>query len=124
MATTPLATEWVARYAAEEAGLAVGATGRATIACREHRTSHEIDILALDPGARPRTTGAAIRFIGEAKARDRRPGPTELRRLEHLRDVLAAAGYDISTAVLGLFSSSGFTDDLRTQSAQQRSRVL
>jgi len=119
-----LAAEWVARYAAEEAGLAVGATGRATIACREHRTSHEIDILALEPGVRPRTAGAAIRFIGEAKSRDRRPGLAELRRLEHIRDVLAAARYDISATVLGLFSSSGFTDDLRAQSAQQSSRLL
>jgi len=38
--------------------------------------------------------------------------------------VLAAAGYDMSSTVLGLFSGSGFTDDLRAQSAQQSSRVL
>jgi uncharacterized protein len=119
-----LATEWVTRYAREEAGLAAGATGRATVACREHKTSHEIGILALEPGVRPRTAGAGIALLGEAKSRDRRPGLAELRRLEHIRDVLAAAGYDTSTAVLGLFSSAGFTDDLRAQAAQPGGRVL
>lgn len=119
-----LAIEWVARYAWEEADLPVGATGRATVACREHRTSHEIDILALQRGVRPRTAGAAIAFIGEAKSRDRRPGLAELRRLEHIRDVLAAAGYDTTTAALGLFSSTGFTEDLRGEAARRGSGVL
>jgi AAA+ ATPase superfamily predicted ATPase len=119
-----LAAEWVARYAWEEAGLAAGAAGRATVACREHKTSHEIDVLALARGVRPRTAGAAIAFLGEAKSRDRRPGLAELRRLEHIRDVLAAAGYDTSTTVPGLFSSTGFTDDLRAAAAQPNSQVL
>lgn len=119
-----LATEWVARYARDEADLPVGAAGRATVACREHKTSHEIDILALERGVRPRTAGAPIAFIGEAKARDRKPGLAEFRRLEHIRDVLAAAEYDTSTAVLGLFSGTGFTDDLRAHAARLGSRVL
>lgn len=114
-----LATEWVARYAWEEAGLGVGATGRATVACREHRTSHEIDVLALQRGVRARTAGAAIAFFGEAKSRDRRPGLAELRRLEHIRDVLAAAGYDTTTSLLGLFSRTGFTEDLRVEAARR-----
>src|SRR5262249_39230923 len=59
-----LATAWVARYAWQEAGLRVGVTGQATVACREHRTSHEIDILALERGAHPRTAGTAVAFLG------------------------------------------------------------
>ena len=46
-----LAAEWVARYAADEAGLAVGPVGQTVIACREHKTGHEIDVLALARGA-------------------------------------------------------------------------
>jgi hypothetical protein len=107
-----LATEWVARYSAEETGLQIGATGRATVACREHRTSHEIDILSLGRGARPRTAGAPITFLGEAKSRQRRPGLAELRRLAHISDLLGAVGYDVSKVTLGLFSTAGFTDEL------------
>lgn len=117
-----MATEWVARYARVEAGLDVGATGQATIACREHRTSHEIDILSLERGARPRTAGAAVTFIGEAKCRDRAPGVAQLHRLKHLRDLLTAAGHDSSGAALGLFSTTGFSDDLRR--AAERDGVL
>ncbi|MPZ88755.1 MAG: ATPase [Nitriliruptorales bacterium] len=110
-----LAAEWITRHAQDEVGLEVGPTGHATVACREHRTSHEIDVLALERGSRPRMTGAAIAFIGEAKSRNRRPGAAELRRLEHLRDLLTAAGHDATRAVLGFFSSSGFADDLVTE---------
>jgi hypothetical protein len=59
----------------------------------------------------PRTPGAPVAFIGEARRRDRRPGLAELRRLQHLRDLLNAAGHDASDAALGLFSTSGFTDE-------------
>jgi uncharacterized protein len=50
-----VATEWTARYAAAEKGLAVGPVGQTHIACREHKTSHEIDVLALVRGTRPRS---------------------------------------------------------------------
>jgi hypothetical protein len=73
-----LAGEWVARYASEEAGLAVGPVGQTVIACREHKTGHEIDVLALARGSRPRTPDTPVAFIGEAKHRDRRPGLAEL----------------------------------------------
>jgi uncharacterized protein len=119
-----LAAEWIRRYARDEAGLEAGATGQATVACREHRTSHEIDVLALARGERPRSAGSAVAFLGEAKSRDRRPGLAELRRLEHIRGVLTASGHDASGAVLGLFSTAGFTDDLVSAAAQPGSRVL
>ncbi len=68
-----LAAEWTARYAATEAGLVVGPVGQTVIACREHQTGHEIDVLALARGARPRAAGAPVTFVGEAKHRDRLP---------------------------------------------------
>jgi hypothetical protein len=119
-----LAAEWVARYATEEAGLTVGPVGQTVIACREHKTGHEIDVLALARGARPRTPGTPVAFIGEAKHRDRRPGVAELRRLEHLRKLLTAAGHDATNAALGLFSPTGFTEELEAEAADSPSQIL
>jgi uncharacterized protein len=119
-----VAAEWTARYAAAEKGLAIGPVGQTVIACREHKTGHEIDILALARGTRPRTPGAPIAFIGEAKHRDRRPGLAELRRLQHLRELLTAAGHDASGAVIGLFSATGFTEELRAEAAGRQEGLL
>jgi uncharacterized protein len=119
-----LAAEWTARYAAAEAGLTVGPVGQTVIACREHKTGHEIDVLGLARGGRPRTPGTPVAFVGEAKHRDRRPGLAELRRLEHLRELLTADGHDATDAVLGLFSTSGFTDDLAAEAAASGGRIL
>jgi hypothetical protein len=102
----------------------------ARIACREHKTGHEIDFLALAPGGRPRTPGTPVAFVGAAKHRDRRPGPAglrglrHLRHLRHLRDLLTAAGHDASDAVVGLFSTAGFTDDLAAEAAASRGKIL
>ncbi|MGH3198201.1 MAG: hypothetical protein ACRDNT_20310 [Streptosporangiaceae bacterium] len=119
-----LAAEWVARYAYDEAGLAVGPVGQSVIACREHKAGHEIDVLALVRGCRPRAQGTPIAFVGEAKYRDRRPGLTELRRLEHVRDLLVAADHDASAATFGLFSGTGFTEDLMAEAARSRGQTL
>jgi uncharacterized protein len=119
-----LAGEWVARYAYDEAGLAVGPVGSTVIACKEHRKTHEIDILALARGGSPRIPKTPIAFIGEAKHRDRRPGLAELRRLEHIRELLTAAGHDAGEAVLGLFSAAGFTEDLAAEAARGNGKLL
>jgi hypothetical protein len=119
-----LAAEWVARHASAEAGLSVGPVGQTSIACREHKTSHEIDVLALARGARPRTPGAPVAFIGEAKHRERRPGFKELHRLQHLRELLTAAGHDATSATLGLFSASGFTEELTAEATARRGEIL
>ncbi len=119
-----LAAEWVARYAYDEAGLALGPVGQSVIACREHKTGHEVDVLALARGCRPRTPGAPIAFIGEAKYRDRRPGLAELLRLQHIRDLLAAVGHDAGAATFGLFSGTGFTEDLQAQAARSHGQIL
>lgn len=119
-----LAAEWVARYAATEADLSVGPVGQTVIACREHKTGHEIDVLAIARGTRPRTAGTPVAFIGEAKRRDRRPGLAELRGLQHRQELLTAAGHDASDAVLGLFSSTGFTSELLAEAASSRGKIL
>lgn len=118
-----LATDWVSQHARHEAGVAVGAVGHATVACRTHKTSHEIDVLGLEPGARPRTRGTGIRLIGEAKSRDRLAGTAELERLEHVRDLLTATGHHTDQAVLAIFSRTGFSDDL-TRTARQQARTM
>ena len=119
-----LAAEWVAHYASGEAGLTVGPVGQTVIACREHKTGHEIDVLALARGSRPRTPGAPVAFIGEARHRDRRPGLAELRRLKHLRELLTAAGHDATDAAVGLFSTSGFTDELAAEAAASLGKII
>jgi uncharacterized protein len=119
-----IAADWVARYAHEEAGLAVGPAGQTVVACREHKVSHEVDVLALARGSRPRTVGSPIAFIGEAKCRDRQPGIPELRRLEHIASLLTASGHDASGAIFGVFSATGFTDDLVAEAATASGRVL
>jgi hypothetical protein len=119
-----LAAEWVARYATTEAGLSVGPVGQTVIACRDHKTGHEVDVLALARGTRPRTSGAPIAFIGEAKHRGPRPGLAELRSLQHRRELLTAAGHDASGAVLGLFSATTFTSELHAEAADSRGKIL
>lgn len=120
-----IATDWVRRHARDEVGLDVGATGQSVISCREHKTSHEIDILSLARGARPRTAGASISFIAEAKTRDRqRPGLGQFQRLEHLRALLTARGHDATQARLGLFSTTGFTDELKARVREADGAVL
>jgi hypothetical protein len=81
-------------------------------------------VLGLARGSRPPTPGTPVAFIGEAKHGDRRPSLAELRRLEHLRELLTAAGHDATEAVLGLFSTSGFTDDLTAEAVARRGRIL
>jgi len=119
-----LAAEWTVRYAPAEAGLAVGPVGQTVIACREHKAGHEIDVLALARGARPRAPATPIAFIGEAKYRDRRPGLAELRRLRHLRDLLAAAGHDATDATFGLFSVAGFTRELEHEARASHGKII
>jgi uncharacterized protein len=74
--------------------------------------------------AEPRTPGAPIAFLGEAKYRDRKPRLAELSRLEHIRALLAAAGHDASATKLGLFSAAVFTGEVVAEAARSRGRIL
>jgi uncharacterized protein len=119
-----IATDWIRHHAHDEVGLDVGATGQSVVSCREHKIGHEIDILSLNRGARPRTTGTPIAFIGEAKSRDRRAGLAQLQRLEHVRALLTAGGHDAAEARLGLFSTTGFTDELTDHARHAGDKIL
>jgi hypothetical protein len=48
----------------------------------------------------------------------------ELRRLEHLRELLTAAGHDATGAAVGLFSTSGFTEELAAEAAASRGNII
>lgn len=119
-----MATEWVSRYARHEVGLEAGVTGHATVACREHKTSHEIDILSLERGTRRHTRGSGVAFIGEAKSGGYTPGIADLERLEHIRVLLTNSGHDATAAVLGLFSTNGFSAQVEEEAARHEGRVL
>lgn len=120
-----IARDWVVRYASDEAGLHVGTTGMATVPCRDHKNGHEVDVLSLSSGERPRTRGAGVAFIGEAKERrNKAPGVAELHRLEHVRELLSGMGYDTSEAVLGMFSSTGFSGELAHEAAKRADEML
>ena len=72
-----LAGQRTARYASAEAGLAVGPAGQTVIACRERKTGHEIDVLALARGSSPRTPARRSRSPARpstATAAQARPG--------------------------------------------------
>ncbi|PZS07557.1 MAG: hypothetical protein DLM55_10460 [Acidimicrobiales bacterium] len=78
-----LARDWTIRYAREVGINDIGPTGTTVVACKEHR-GHEVDVLALDRGS----------------------------RLEHIRDLLAHLGWNVTDASFALFSRYGFTTEL------------
>lgn len=119
-----LAAEWTVSFARDEIGLERGATGQTLVSCKQHRTAHEVDVVALRRGVRPRTKGAGIAFLGEATCRTRPPGVAQVERLEHIRDLLAAQGYDMSACRLGLFSAAGFTSEVQRVAAGSAERVV
>lgn len=114
-----LAREWcLAHASAETLGGMPTVVRPATIACTEHRISHEMDVVALrtDPSVSDR-----VLAIGEAKATAKLVGEGELTRLEHVRDLLPTDKVNGLVKLL-LFSRSGFTAELRKVS-QERNDV-
>jgi uncharacterized protein len=114
-----LARDWVRLHAADEAGIAAGAVGTTDIHDTEGRAKHELDVVALSPGDKPRTPTARIALLGAAKATVRRRGLEDLERLEHIRTVLDSQGHDSADAALVLFSQHGFTPSLREVAARR-----
>ena len=104
-----MARAWTLEYASEGTlGALPTAVRPATLACREHRTSHELDVVAMqtEPFQAER-----ILAIGEAKATEKPVGDGELVKLDHIRELLPAdhGGRD---ARLLLFSRSGYTREI------------
>lgn len=104
-----LARQWAAWHG-HEAGLDdIGHIGQTTVPCREHR-GHEVDVVGLDRQSLPRTRGARIVLLGEAKAGSKARSEADLERLRHIRDLLTALGWEAEDARLALFSKDGFTN--------------
>jgi AAA+ ATPase superfamily predicted ATPase len=107
-----LARVWTARFSGDRWGAALGQVGPAVVNDQRGRRQHEIDIVALEHGRRPYDDKARVVVLGEAKATNRRRTSADLRRLEHLREVLTTSGRDAAAAQLAIFSRSGFDERL------------
>jgi AAA+ ATPase superfamily predicted ATPase len=118
-----LAREWTRRHSAEAGLDDIGHVGTTQIACREH-SGHEVDVIALDRASLPRGKGSNVTLLGEAKYTARPRGIGDLRRLEHIADMLAARGHRTSETAYALFSRAGFTDELRTAAGHGRVHLL
>jgi uncharacterized protein len=101
-----------------------GPIGTTEVADPAARTKHEVDVLALALGERPQAPHARIALLGEAKATAARRGTGDLERLEHIRGLLAAQGYDTADTVLALYSLHGFYPDLAKLAALRRDLLL
>lgn len=111
-----LAREWTLKHASDETcGGPPTRVRPATIACKEHRQGHELDVVVLsDP---PYETSRVL-AVGEAKASAHPIGVQALERLEHLRD-LVPGDKAVAEVKLLLFARGGFTLELRRLAASR-----
>jgi hypothetical protein len=111
-----IARAWVLAHAdARSLGGCVNEVRPATIACREHKAGHELDVVALsDLPHEP----VRVLAIGEVKATEKPVGEGELTRLEHLRGLLPPDKVKGHVKLL-LFARSGFTGELRQAGAKR-----
>ena len=79
----------------------VGCVGRLTVADRQGRTSHEVDVVATDPTASPER----ISLLGEVKAGT--AGESELARLRRVRELLTDRGVADGSTRLLLVGAAG-----------------
>ena len=109
-----LARQWCRWHAQPDTlGGRASTVQSATLACRNHRAPHELDLVV-----RQRIPGESDRIlaIGEAKSTTRPVGDGELARLEHIRTLLPEERLAVPPKLL-LFSRSGFTTKLRATTA-------
>jgi AAA+ ATPase superfamily predicted ATPase len=116
-----LARSWCMEHA--DVGTLGGLPSRcepAVIACREHKKSHELDVVvsADPPGEKSR-----ILAIGEVKATNWRVGLNQLERLRHIRSLLSGGAADAAPKLL-LFSRQGFTPELTAEAHSSRDVTL
>jgi AAA+ ATPase superfamily predicted ATPase len=85
----------------------------ATLACRVHQRSHELDVVVIrkHPGA-----ADEVLAIGEVKSTTKPVGEAEMRRLEHIRELVPATGGRVGRPRLLLFSRAGFSQGLEAVS--------
>ena len=107
-----LARSWcIERAAPETLGGLPSRCEPALIACREHKKSHELDVVvsADPPGEKSR-----ILAIGEVKATNWLVGLNQLERLRHIRSLLPSDAITGEPKLL-LFSRRGFTPELNAE---------
>jgi hypothetical protein len=75
-----------------------------------------VGVVALDRNSLPRRKNGEIVLLGEAKYTGKQRGIADLRRLEHIADVLAGTGWQTANTASAIFSRNGFTSDLRAAS--------
>jgi AAA+ ATPase superfamily predicted ATPase len=115
-----LARQWCRWHASGDTlGGRASTAQSATLACRQHRAPHELDVVV-----RRRVPGEPDRIlaIGEAKSTTKPVGDGDLARLDHLRELLPA-GRIAPPPRLMLFSRSGFTRELRATAANRAADV-
>jgi AAA+ ATPase superfamily predicted ATPase len=103
---------WTARYASATWGLPLGDVGPAVVNDPAGKTQYEIDVMALGAGARRGDERAPIAVLGEAKSTNQLRTLSDLARLERVRALLVTRGLDAGSALLALFSRTGFDADL------------
>jgi AAA+ ATPase superfamily predicted ATPase len=113
-----LAREWVHRFAPDELGqpAGFGEVGSAQINDQHGRSTHDIDVVAVN--------GKKVTVLGEAKATLARRGVADLARLEAIRHVLARTGWETTDCIMTLFSATGFTPELESTVAERRDTQL
>jgi uncharacterized protein len=112
-----LARSWCMDHAsAETLGGLPSRCEPAVVACREHKTSHELDVVVSSDA--PYTVSRVL-AIGEVKAIRSPVGLNQLRRLEHIRTILPV-GTESARPRLMLFARCGFTPDLTAEAGIRR----
>jgi uncharacterized protein len=105
-----LAREWCLRHASEATlGGWPSKVLPTTVACREHRQGHEVDVVAMED--RP-FEPKRILAIGEVKSTTKAVDEAELARLVHIRTLLPDDLMPQPPKLL-LFSRTGFSDRLK-----------
>lgn len=112
-----LAREWCLSHASSATlGGSAHDVLPATVACREHRRGHEIDVVVVETSAGARRRVVAI---GEVESTGRPVGVAEITRLDHLRDLLPDSRVPAPPRLL-VFSRAGFTSDAQRAAAGRR----
>ncbi len=119
-----VARDFTARYApADRLGGIASRVGRAVVNDPAARTTHEVDVVAIDTSARLQRPRAVV--LGEAKYSERRCTLDDVRRLERIRGLVAARrDVDAAAARLAIFSASGFTAELAGLARRRNDIVL
>lgn len=115
-----LAREWTQDASTTTVGAPVGRVGASVIDCSACKTTHEIDVVALQ---KTRNNAESVIAIGEAKWRTSPVGVAELRRLQHIGELLSVKHSTAPVVRSMLFSRSGFTDDVTEAATTSNGQV-